>query len=131
MLQVRRNVFETNSSSTHSLCLCTKDEYNKWTDESNTSLVFYKNVGRLIPLSDAKEKIIRIKQRYDDQEEINRINSMSEEELYKFVTDDYYFYSYKMYQDQEDDEATEIYYDEFTTPKGDTVVMFGYEGYDG
>ena len=30
MIQIRKNVFETNSSSTHSLCICTEDEYNKW-----------------------------------------------------------------------------------------------------
>lgn len=130
MKTIRTGVFETNSSSTHSLCLCTKEEYIKWRDESNPSLVFDKDVGRLIPLSDAKEKIIRMKQRSNRQEEINRINSMSEEELYKFVTD-YCFYSYETYQDREDNEANETYYDEFTTPKGDTVVLFGYEGYDG
>ena len=30
MLQIRKNVFETNSSSVHSCCVCTDDEYNKW-----------------------------------------------------------------------------------------------------
>lgn len=30
MRQVRKCVFETNSSSTHSLSICTKEEYDKW-----------------------------------------------------------------------------------------------------
>lgn len=30
MIQVRENVFETNSSSTHSLVMCTDSEYAKW-----------------------------------------------------------------------------------------------------
>lgn len=30
MISIRRNVFETNSSSTHSLCICTQEEYDKW-----------------------------------------------------------------------------------------------------
>ena len=30
MFSIRRNVFETNSSSTHSLCICTQEEYDKW-----------------------------------------------------------------------------------------------------
>lgn len=30
MIQVRKNVFETNSSSTHSLVMCTSSEYEKW-----------------------------------------------------------------------------------------------------
>lgn len=30
MKQIRKNVFETNSSSTHTLAICTEDEYKKW-----------------------------------------------------------------------------------------------------
>ena len=30
MRQIRQNTFETNSSSTHSLVLCTEDEFNDW-----------------------------------------------------------------------------------------------------
>lgn len=30
MKQIRYGVFETNSSSTHSICICTQEEYNKW-----------------------------------------------------------------------------------------------------
>ena len=30
MISIRRNVFETNSSSTHSICICTEEDYNKW-----------------------------------------------------------------------------------------------------
>lgn len=32
MRQIRRNVFETNSSSTHTLAICTEDEYKDWKD---------------------------------------------------------------------------------------------------
>ena len=32
MKQIRRNVFETNSSSTHTLAICTEDEYKEWQD---------------------------------------------------------------------------------------------------
>lgn len=28
--QIRRNVWETNSSSTHSITMCSKEEYEKW-----------------------------------------------------------------------------------------------------
>ena len=28
--QIRRGLFETNSSSIHSMVLCTEDEYNRW-----------------------------------------------------------------------------------------------------
>lgn len=29
-ISIRRNVFETNSSSTHSITMCSEEEYNKW-----------------------------------------------------------------------------------------------------
>ena len=29
-IQVRNSVFETNSSSCHTLCVCTKEEYDAW-----------------------------------------------------------------------------------------------------
>ena len=30
MKQIRRGVFETNSSSTHSITMCSKEDYDKW-----------------------------------------------------------------------------------------------------
>lgn len=47
MKQVRRSVFETNSSSTHSITICTEDEYEKFKrgelmyDKWNEELVAY------------------------------------------------------------------------------------------
>lgn len=35
MKQVRSNTFETNSSSTHSICMCTKDQYVNWASDWN------------------------------------------------------------------------------------------------
>ena len=32
MKQIRRGVFETNSSSVHSLTMCSGEEYKKWSD---------------------------------------------------------------------------------------------------
>ena len=32
MIQIRRGVFETNSSSTHSICVCTEQQYKDFED---------------------------------------------------------------------------------------------------
>lgn len=32
MFSIRKSVFETNSSSTHSICICTEDEYERFRD---------------------------------------------------------------------------------------------------
>ena len=37
MIQVRQGVFETNSSSTHSITMCTKNEFNEWVDGKITT----------------------------------------------------------------------------------------------
>lgn len=34
-IQIRRNVFETNSSSVHSITMCSKDDFEKWKNNSN------------------------------------------------------------------------------------------------
>ena len=36
-ISIRRGVFETNSSSTHTITMCSEEEYNKW---KNGELVF-------------------------------------------------------------------------------------------
>lgn len=43
---VREGVFESNSSSTHSLCICTKDEFEKW---KNGELVYDYDQEKIIP----------------------------------------------------------------------------------
>lgn len=32
MIQIRHGVFETNSSSTHSMVVCSEEDYQKWVD---------------------------------------------------------------------------------------------------
>ena len=40
MIQIRQNIFETNSSSTHSITICREDEYQDWV-AGNTLLILY------------------------------------------------------------------------------------------
>lgn len=47
MKQIRYGVFETNSSSTHSICICTQEEYNKW--QSGEMIYDYYN-EKIIPI---------------------------------------------------------------------------------
>ena len=49
MIQVRHNLFETNSSSTHSLVITTKDEWKKFT---NREMLIDLYSGELIPITD-------------------------------------------------------------------------------
>ena len=66
MKQVRSNTFETNSSSTHSICMCTKDQYDSWAsdwDNLEADSVLYSN---------CKEKLVTV------EEAIKDVNSYRE-----------------------------------------------------
>ena len=51
--QIRSNVFETNSSMTHSLTICTEEEYNKW---ENGELLFDDWHGKFVNSEDNLDK---------------------------------------------------------------------------
>lgn len=48
MIQVRSNIFETNSSSTHTLVICTEDEFKKF---NNNELCLDYWEDKLVPFS--------------------------------------------------------------------------------
>lgn len=52
MEQIRRGLFETNSSSVHSLTFCTDDEYSKW---KNGELLYNKWKKKFVEPSKATE----------------------------------------------------------------------------
>ena len=57
-IQIRRNVFETNSSSVHSMTMCSDDEYKKW---ENGELLFHRWYDELVDANDSKAKEAREK----------------------------------------------------------------------
>ena len=98
--QIRRGVFETNSSSVHSLTMCTSSDYDKW---KNGELVWSRWDDELIPITD----------------EIKR--SMDNDEREFLTYEQFSDYDYMEY---------ETYSESFKTPSGETVYGFGYYGHD-
>lgn len=126
--QVRRGVFETNSSSTHSITMCMKSDYDKW---SNGEGYFYTGSGFGYPDDKkpkngcfyAREEVIEFLKVYkyrsndvnwDDEEYVNELLREND-----FIDGNY------------ENDYLEWYEEEFTTPNGETVVAFGEYGYDG
>lgn len=103
MKQIRHGVFETNSSSTHSLTMCMKSAYEKW---KSGELVFDYDKGKLVPMTAAIQKALD-----DDEGDA--------------------CYTYKTLDAMQDDETLEWFSSEFTTPNGEDVVAFGLFGYEG
>ena len=98
MRQIRRSVFETNSSSTHSITMCMKSEFDKWVEGE---LVWDKYGDRLVPITPEVEE--NMAGRYPDY----------------LTYDQFGDWDYLEY---------ETFEETHMTPSGETVVAFGYYG---
>ena len=106
MKQIRHSVFETNSSSTHSLTLCSAEEYEKW---GRGEILYEKYSGNFVELSEVVKDgdIDDDGIRYDEHGE-------------RLYTKDEFWDNIDM----------ETFHEEYTTKSGEKVVAFGYYGYD-
>ena len=101
---IRRGIFETNSSSTHSLTMCNDDMYQRWV---NGDGVYYARWHDELVESTAEiEK---------DREEEGRYTGY-------LTYDEFNDYEYIDY---------ETFNDKYTTESGEIVHAFGYYGYNG
>lgn len=117
MISVRRNVFETNSSSTHSLTMCSEDEYNKW---KNGEMFYDSWNDELI----TKEEYLKQYEEY--KKEYFEDNPNDEEEDFKdYFNDDKQFYTHDEYFDEIE---YETYKASYTTKNGEKIIAFGYYG---
>ena len=97
---IRTKVFETNSSSTHSLTLCTQEEFESW---KSGNLIYDRDWEKFISSNEAD---------MDD-----------EEAEWRYLTYDDVF-------DWENGKLEmETYQTSYTTPGGEKVVAFGWYGY--
>lgn len=135
--QIRRCVFETNSSSTHSLTMCDEETFEKW---KSGDLMFDEYAGEFIDsvpeLSDEQKN--EAKDYYESSMEKywkqwNDLTDLEKEEWYGK-------YSIKEGITPEDavtyyqfmnEEYLESFVDRYTTKSGDKIVAFGQYGYNG
>ena len=129
--QIRRGVFETNSSSMHAIVMCMESDYDRW-QEGN--LYLFTGSGWCYPDNNKPEKnhfytreeaiefektnkYVREDVNWTDEEEVNEI--LRENEFY-----DYEYFWNEYCEDYETFEETT------TTPNGERVVAFGYYGFN-
>ncbi len=110
--QVRRGVFETNSSSVHSLTIVAENEYDKW---KNGELYF----DKWNKCFTTEEELLK------DFQEFNKESDESNE----MRRSDYGTYTYAEWNDW-DYMDYETYSKSFESPSGDKMVAFGYYGHD-
>ena len=112
MIQVRKNVFETNSSSTHSLVMAVASDFDRW----EAGEVYYCHYT----WRETRDKF-----------EIGKFYPVAEIDAYYESIgedrDDYEFMTYEEFN------ATDLEVDEYsyTTPNGEVVRAIARYGYDG
>lgn len=127
MRQIRNSVFETNSSSTHSITMCMKSDYDKWV---NGELYWYRWGDKFVTKDDVEKELEEFRKYF---REVNpgyvQGDPEWEEEFNHYINDDKRYYTYEEFNDY-DFLNYETFVDSFKTPSGDEVVSFGYYGSD-
>lgn len=134
--QIRRCTFETNSSSTHSLSMCSKEEFEKW---ENGELLFNEWSEEFVSpqeMSDRDKQ--RAEQHYEDtkNEYSKNWSDLSDEAKKKYykkyaIENDLIDEDAKTYEEWENDGYLETFVKSYETKSGDTIFAFGKFGYDG
>ena len=136
-MQIRRGTFETNSSSTHSLTICSAEEFESW----KKGEVLFDEWGRNKFIS-ACELNDSHKQMAEEEYEKNKDEfSKDWEDLSEDAKKKYYKKYVKIHHLVNEDAKTyneymysydlETFEDHYTTQSGDKIVVFGKYGYDG
>lgn len=134
--QIRRGVFETNSSSTHSLTMCSEEEFKQW---KKGEVLFDEDDGTFVKANDLsnKDKEYAAQDYEDNKDEYSKDwTELSETAKEKYYTkyakeNDLIDEDAKTYDEWNDDYGLETFVDKYTTKSGDRVVAFGKYGYDG
>lgn len=129
MIQIRQSVFETNSSSTHSITIAPESDFNKWKNGE-----VYLNEGWWSSSEDpnkdktflTKDEAINLLGSYEYYKRNEDLNDMNDEELNE-VFGDWDIYTFENYWD----DYLEDYETHYTTEHGDDIIVFGQYGYNG
>ena len=135
--QVRRGVFETNSSSTHSLTICTEEQFEAW-KRGEVLFVEWESEGKkfvsasVLTDKDKEEAASNYDLNKDEfQKNFEDLSKYAKNKIYKkyakennLVNEDAETYDQYM-----EDEYLESYKRHYTTEHGDKIVIFGQYGY--
>lgn len=143
MIQIRGNVFETNSSSTHSLTIVSKSDYEAW--QNNNDILLHADYDDLfVPRETVIERVRAIDEKHAGVPNYNPLRDYYEENYiydgYKYqniddvpedLVDPYLAgHGYYTVETYGDDCGMHYYSQEYTSEHGDELVAFGYYGCD-
>ena len=131
MKQIRKGIFETNSSSTHSMTMCSGEEFDAWV---NGDVLYRYYDGDFYTREQAIEAL---------RDELKRYSSIDTDEKYQEWLNENYEgdeeaaldddETYPRFQTYENWGNSDYYQfeDEYITKSGERVVAFGEFGYNG
>lgn len=120
--QIRRGVFETNSSSVHSITMCSDSEFDRW---ENGELLFQQNQDKFATRNEIIEEM-KTEKRYDGSMRYADTDWDNDEEVDEIFSDE----RVKTYEKFFDGNWYETYCEEYQTKGGEKIIVFGYYGHD-
>lgn len=119
LINIRQGIFESNSSSCHSMIIGMEDDFKKW----EAGELFWDRHTRSFCTKEEALEYLKSYKWYKNYD----FDNMSEEELMEWLHDA----DFISYDEFSDNEYLETDYNTFTTPKGETIYMVCKYGYDG
>lgn len=134
--QIRRGVFETNSSSTHSLTMCSEEEFEQW---KKGKVLFDEDDETFVKANDLsnKDKEYAAQDYEDNKDEYSKdwaeLSETAKERYYtKYAKEnDLIDKDAKTYDEYMRESDLETFVQRYTSKSGDKIVAFGEYGYDG
>ena len=77
MFKIRKGLFETNSSSTHSLTMCTKEDYGKW----EKGEVYFCTDGKFYTKEEVIDELCKDKYYKQDRENLESLSDKDFERI--------------------------------------------------
>ena len=137
-IQIRQGVFETNSSSTHSITMCESSSFNKWKD-GELYINLNKEGDEQFLLTDVAKKWNKdfILNNHDKITWFTKENGESDyedceiDEMGYVIDCEYARYCYISYNQWRTMYSYyDIYSNDYETKSGDKITAFGYYGHD-
>ena len=122
MKLIRRETFETNSSSTHSITMCKESDFDKW---KNGEMYWDRWDEKLVSKEEVEKEMAKLKEEFiSEHPDYDKDDADWEEELEDYLNSDKEYYTYEEFNDYD-----YIEYETFEDRYED-VVAFGYYGYN-
>ena len=122
MKLIRRRTFETNSSSTHSITMCSESDFDKW---KKGEMYWNRWNEELVPKEEVEKEMAKLKEEFiSEHPDYDKDDIDWEEQLEDYLNSDKEYYTYEEFNDYD-----YIEYETFEDSY-DGVVAFGYYGMD-